>query len=290
MTTSKKVLVAGATGYLGLYIVKQLQERGQDFVALARNKQKLLVNGVNEAQIIEVQVTNQQQLEGICNDVDVVISCLGITRQQDGLKYMDIDYQANLNVLLEAEKAGVEKFIYISALNAPKYSNVRMLRAKERFSTRLLSSERLQPCVIRPSGFFSDLEEIYHMATKGSVYLFGSSSIKLNPIHGEDLAAFCLEAIHSNLKELDIGGPEVLTTTQIALFAFEAQYKDVNIVRLPDCLRRLTLCLMKHLPEKWGGAAEFFLTVMGNDFIAPTYGEHKIRDYYAEVFTVVNKP
>lgn len=47
---------------------------------------------------------------------------------------------------------------------------------------------------------------------------------------------------------------------------------------------------MKHLPEKWGGAAEFFLTVMGNDFIAPTYGEHKIRDYYAEVFTVVNKP
>lgn len=131
--TSKKVLVVGATGYLGLHIIKQLQKRRLDFVALARNRQKLLVNGVNEAQIIEAQVTSQQQLEGVCNSVDVVISCLGITRQQDGLKYMDIDYQANLNVLLEAEKAGVEKFIYISALNAAKYSNVRMLKAKERF-------------------------------------------------------------------------------------------------------------------------------------------------------------
>lgn len=290
MMTSKKVLVVGATGYLGLYIVKQLQESGRDYVALARSKQNLLVNGVSEAQIIEAQVTNKQQLEGICNDVDVVISCLGITRQRDGLKYMDIDYQANLNVLLEAEKAGVKKFIYISALNAPKYPNVRMLRAKERFSTRLLGSVKLQPCVIRPSGFFSDLEEIYHMATKGNVYLFGSSSIKLNPIHGEDLAAFCIEAIHSNLKELDIGGPEVLTIDQIAQCAFEAQYKDVSIIRLPDGLRHLALCLMQYLPEKWGGAAEFFLTVMGSDFIAPTYGEHKIREHYAKVFTKINKP
>ncbi|GLO62812.1 3-beta hydroxysteroid dehydrogenase [Vibrio sp. MACH09] len=287
--TSKKVLVVGATGYLGLHIIKQLQKHRLDFVALARNRQKLLVNGVNEAQIIEAQVTSQQQLEGVCNSVDVVISCLGITRQQDGLKYMDIDYQANLNILLEAEKAGVEKFIYISALNAAKYSNVRMLKAKERFSTRLLNSKRLQPCVIRPSGFFSDLEEIYHMASKGHVYLFGSSSKKLNPIHGEDLAEFCIEAIHSNVKELDIGGPEVLTTSQIAQFAFEAQYKEVSIVRLPDWLRRLTLCLMKQLPEKWGGAAEFFLTVMGDDFTAPTYGKHKIKDYYAEVYKVINK-
>ncbi|CAM2995852.1 SDR family oxidoreductase [Vibrio neptunius] len=290
MTSSSKVLVVGSTGYLGLYVVKQLQERGQDFVALARNTQKLLEIGVSESQIIEAEVTDQHQLKGICDRVDVVISCLGITRQKDGLKYEDIDYQANLNVLLEAENAGVEKFIYISAFNAAKYSSVRLLSAKERFASRLLSSERLKPCVIRPNGFFSDLAEIYHMATKGSVYLFGSSAKKLNPIHGEDLATFCIEAIQSNVKELDVGGPEVLTTIQIAQFAFEAQNKDVNIVRLPDYLRRLTLLVMQNLPEKWGGAAEFFLTVMGKDSIAPVYGRHKIRDYYSELFTAAHKP
>ncbi|NOJ26179.1 SDR family oxidoreductase [Vibrio coralliilyticus] len=290
MTTSNKVLVVGATGYLGLHIVKQLQERGQNFVALARNKQKLLASGVHDSQIFEAQVTDPQQLEGICDGVDVVISCLGITRQQDGLKYMDIDYQANLNILLEAEKSGVEKFIYISAFNAPTYSNVRLLRAKERFASRLLDSEQLQPCVIRPNGFFSDLEAIYHMATKGRVYQFGASAMKLNPIHGEDLATFCLEAIPSNQKELDVGGPEILTTTEIAQLAFEAQCKNGRIVRLPDCLRRVILRLMNHLPEKWGGPAEFFLTVMGKDSIAPVYGEHKIRDHYAALFTAVNEP
>lgn len=235
-------------------------------------------------------MTDPQQLEGICDGVDVVISCLGITRQQDGLKYMDIDYQANLNILLEAEKSGVEKFIYISAFNAPTYSNVRLLRAKERFASRLLDSEQLQPCVIRPNGFFSDLEAIYHMATKGRVYQFGASAMKLNPIHGEDLATFCLEAIPSNRKELDVGGPEILTTTEIAQLAFEAQCKNGRIVRLPDCLRRVILRLMNHLPEKWGGPAEFFLTVMGKDSIAPVYGEHKIRDHYAALFTAVNEP
>ncbi|NRF64243.1 SDR family oxidoreductase [Vibrio coralliilyticus] len=288
MLEPPRVLVVGATGYLGSHIIKQLQREEYDFKALARNRQKLLDLGLHDHQVVEAQATDPDSLVDLCKNIDVVISCLGITRQRDGLKYMDVDYQANFNILVEAEKSGVEKFIYISAFNAQKYTNVRMLRAKERFSDRLLSSERLQPCVIRPNGFFSDLEEIYRMATKSSVYIFGSSAMKLNPIHGEDLAEFCIKSIQSNMKELDVGGPEVLTTTQIAQFAFEVQHKDESIVRLPDYLRRVALCLVERLPEKWGGATEFFLTVMGNDSIAPTYGKHKLSDYYAELFTMNN--
>jgi nucleoside-diphosphate-sugar epimerase len=38
-------------------------------------------------------------LKGICDGIDVVISSIGITRQKDGLKYMDVDYQGNKNLL-----------------------------------------------------------------------------------------------------------------------------------------------------------------------------------------------
>ena len=107
--------------------------------------------GVNES---EAQVTRPNDLSGVCQGVDVVISCLGITRQQDDVGYVDVDYQANLNVLEEAERAGVRKFIYISAYNAQKYPQVRLLNCKERFASRLLQSTKLMPCVIRPNGFF----------------------------------------------------------------------------------------------------------------------------------------
>ena len=288
MTHSPRVLVIGATGYLGLHIIRQLQKNNFYFKALARNRNKLLDIGVSESQIIECQVTDPKALESICEGIDIVISCLGITRQRDNLKYMDVDYQANLNVLIQAEHSAVSKFIYISAFNAEKYNKVRMLYAKEKFARRLLRSVKLTPCVIRPNGFFSDLEEIYHMATKGKVYLFGTKPINLNPIHGEDLALFCLKAIHNKERELDVGGPETLSTQQLAQLAFHAQYKKVTIITVPDVIRRMALWVMNKLPEKWGGPAEFFLTAMENDSTAPKYGQHKIENYYNDMFVKQN--
>ncbi|WGV98293.1 SDR family oxidoreductase [Vibrio sp. YMD68] len=285
MTHSSRILVVGATGYLGLHMVRQLQTHNLSFKAIARNKKKLVEMGVSSDQIIEAQVTDPKSLLGELNEIDVVISCLGITRQKDGLKYMDVDYQANLNVLIEAERSGVSRFIYISAFNAQKYRNIRLLQAKEQFAQRLLNSKILAPCVIRPNGFFSDLEEIYHMAASGRVYLFGSRTIRLNPIHGSDLATFCIDAVRSTDRELEVGGPETLTTVDIAQQAFKAQNKEANIVLIPDTIRRIALWLMKKLPEKWGGSGEFFLTALGGDAIAPQYGTHKLSNHYVQMFT-----
>jgi uncharacterized protein YbjT (DUF2867 family) len=282
MKTRPRILIAGSTGYLGSHIVKQLITENVDFKAIARNKPKLLSLGARDDQVIEAQVTEPEELHAICDEIDVVISCLGITRQRDGLGYMDVDYQANLNLLQEAERAGVSKFIYVSAFNAEKYPSVRLLKAKERFALRLLGSENLTPCVIRPNGFFSDLEEVYQMAKAGRVYLFGAGDVKMNPIHGEDLANFCLEAIDTDERELDVGGPEVLSGKDIAKLAFLAQNKPEQITCLPDRLRGLILSVVKRLPEKWGGPAEFFLTVMGQDAIAPRHGTNRLGDYFTK--------
>jgi uncharacterized protein YbjT (DUF2867 family) len=280
MNIQNRILVAGSTGYLGSHIVRQLLADQVEFKALARDKTKLLSMGVDDENIIEAQITAPESLVGVCDGIDVVISCIGITRQRDGLHYMDVDYKANINLLQQAEHAGVRKFIYISAFNAQKYPDVRLLDAKERFAKRLLKSEVLTPCVIRPNGFFSDLKEMYNMATAGRIYLFGSGDLKLNPIHGADLAKFCLEAVDQSEQELEVGGPEVLSGKDIAELAFSAQSKPSNITYLPDWLRRLFLMVVKRVPEKWGGPSEFFLTLMGQDAVAPCYGTHYLKEFY----------
>jgi uncharacterized protein YbjT (DUF2867 family) len=197
---------------------------------------------------------------------------------------MDVDFQANLNLLQEAERAGVRKFIYISALNAPAFATVRILKAKERFASMLLASTKLEPCVIRPNGFFSDIEEIYTMAKSGRVYLFGRGEVRVNPIHGDDLARFCLDAIDTAERELDVGGPEVLSVREIAELAFSAQNKLPAITYFPDVIRKIALFLASHLPEKFGGPAEFFLTTMAQDMIAPVYGKQTLFDHFSRLF------
>ncbi|MEZ8542308.1 SDR family oxidoreductase [Vibrio splendidus] len=284
-----RILVAGATGYLGRHLIEALQACDADFKAQARSADKLKDLGLNDSQIQIAQVTDSDNLKGCCDGVDIVISCVGITRQKEGLSYMDVDYQANLNLLEEAERAGVKKFVYVSAFRANVIKSVRLLEAKERFACRLLVSEQLAPCVVRPNGFFADIEEFYNMAQSGRVYLFGSGDVRLNPIHGADLADFILASLPNAEKELDVGGPDALSATQIAALAFQSQGKMTRITYIPDCVRKLALSVIRRLPENRVGPAEFFLSAMEGDAIAPCVGKHHLSDYFSQLNKESNK-
>ena len=126
----KKVLIAGATGYLGRYLIKEAKKQGYWVRALARKANKLddLKDSIDE--ICEAEITKPNTLNGICDDIDDVISSIGITRQKDGLTYMDVDYQANMNLLQDARTSGVKKFIYVSVLNGDKSQIFEDLRCK----------------------------------------------------------------------------------------------------------------------------------------------------------------
>lgn len=275
-----KILIAGSTGYLGSHIIKQLMASNADFTALARNEKKLHELGVANSKIINADVTKEESLKGVCDNIGTVVSTVGITRQKDGLTYMDVDYQANYNLLQEAKKAGVKRFVYISAINGDKYRNLKIFEAKEKFVDSLKASG-LEYLIIRPNGFFSDMKDFLDMAEKGKVYLFGSGTAKLNPIHGEDLAVYILENINSDEKELSVGGPEVFTQNEIGALALSAWDKPVKIMHLPDWIRKFSIWSLRTFTSvKTYGPIEFFLTLMADDNVAPIYGNNRLAEFF----------
>lgn len=176
----KKVLVAGATGYLGQYVVKEFKKQGYWVRALARSADKLdgLKDYVDEAFV--GAVTDPASLAGVCQDIDIVFSSIGITKQKDNLTYMDVDYQGNKNLLDEAKKEGVDKFIYISVFNAEKMSHLKGVRAKLAF-TETLKKSGMDYLIVNPNGFFSDMLDYLNMAQQGRGYAFGSGEYRINP-------------------------------------------------------------------------------------------------------------
>lgn len=217
----QNILVAGATGYLGSYIVKELQSKRKSFQAITRNEAKLTALGLSAEQIITAAVTHPETLKGTMEGVDVVISTIGITRQKDGLTYMDVDYQANSNLLQEALRSGVKKFIYISAINGEHLRHLKIFAAKEKFVNELKAAG-INYTIVRPNGFFSDMHDFLQMAKGGKVYLFGHGNYKLNPIHGADLAKAIIAFIPEQQEELIIGGPDILTQNEIAELSLRA--------------------------------------------------------------------
>lgn len=280
--TTEKVLLAGATGYLGHYIAEELVRRNIPARIIARRPEKLNYLEGENRKIIRAEVTQPKTLEGLCDGIPTVISSIGITRQKDGLTYMDVDYQANLNLLNEAKRAGVRKFIYVSAINGDKYRHLKIFQAKEAFVDALKSSE-LDYTVMRPNGFFSDMRDFLDMAKGGRVYLFGDGHYQMNPIHGEDLAKVCVDAITSAEQEIAVGGPDNLSQNELATLALKAWNKPIKITHLPDWIRRMTIGLVRTFTSsKTYGPIEFFLTLMADDQLAPNYGEHHLGDFYVE--------
>lgn len=278
--TNRTLLLAGATGYLGRHIVKEMKKRKLSAKLIARRPEKLIHLESSRLELVKAEVTLPETLNGICEGIDTVISTVGITRQKDGLTYMDVDYKANLNLLREAQKAGVRKFIYISVINGDKHRDLKIMEAKEAFVDELKQSG-LEYTIVRPNGFFSDMKDFLEMSKKGKVFLFGNGEQLLNPIHGADLAEVCLDLIDDSIKEISIGGPEVLTHNEIAQMAFEANDKKPRICHLPNWLRTFTIwVLRKFTSVSTYGPIEFFLTLMKEDSVAQRYGSHKLRDFY----------
>lgn len=279
MMMNKRVLVAGATGYLGRELVKELKHRGYWVRALIRSeKQKELVQLADEVFIGEV--TKPETLSGCTHTMNYVFSTIGITRQKEGMTYMDVDYRGNLNLLHQACITDVERFLYVSAINGDKLRHLEIFKAKEGFVDKLKESG-LDYRVIRPNGFFSDMKDFLEMAKSGRVYLFGKGDKRLNPIDGRDLAKVCIDKMEGQERECSVGGPDVMSQRELVILALKALNKKEKVICLPDFIRVWIICLLRlFTSSKTYGPYEFFLTAMASDNIAPTYGEHHLKEYF----------
>ena len=283
MGAKPTVLVAGATGYLGRFLAQSFHDHGYRVRALVRDRRR--ADALVADELFEGQATRPDSLHGAMDDVTWVVSSLGITRQRDGLSYDEVDYGANLNLLHLAEAAGtVERFGYVSVFRGPELRDAtRLVAAKERFVEALRGST-LQSVVVRPTGFFSDMEEFLDMARRGRVYVFGDGSTRLNPIHGADLASEIVAAMERGTGDLPIGGPEVLSMRRIAELAFLAAGRRERIAGVPDWMRRFALAVLPRVtPLHVYGPAQFFLAASALDMVAPAYGERHLADHFRSV-------
>ncbi len=286
----QKVLVAGATGYLGRFVTREFKQQGYWVRVLARNRRKLEYPGpfqepavINFADDVFVgEVTRSETLHNLCNGIDIVFSSIGITRQADKPSYRDVDYQGNRNILDLAQQSSVKKFIFVSVFNAELLSHIPLVGTREEF-VQDLKTTGIDYSIIRSTGYFSDMTEFLKMAVAGRVYLIGDGRKRLNPIHGADLAKVCVDAVNNPKGEIPIGGPETYTHNEIAEIAFSAAGKSPRITRIPAWLVNAAVKLIRPFGERYYSLAAFFASAMQIDFAAPETGTHILRNYYKEV-------
>ncbi|QDP98837.1 SDR family oxidoreductase [Microlunatus elymi] len=286
----KRVLVAGATGYLGRHLVQALIDAGCRVRVLVRRPEQAAGFPAGVDAFVG-QVTDPATLAGVTDGVELVFSALGITRQRDGVGYLDVDYRGNLALLRLAESAGVARFMYVSVLHGRELRRtVRLAAAKEKFVDALTASP-VSSVVVRPTGYFSDMDEFLAMAGRGVVSLIGDGQLRINPISGRDVADACLEAARSDATDVPVGGPDVLSYQDIARAAFAAHRTEPRIRHLPRVLVVAAVWVLSRCtPERVHGPLQFLTAVMTNDMTAPPTGSDHLADYFARQSVGVGAP
>lgn len=230
-----KVVLAGAFGKLGSDILRALVRDGHDVLAVDMVLRELDgIEGSYEKK--QVDVTRPEQLKGLCDGADAVITTVGLTRTSAEVTNYDIDYQGNLNLLNEAKRAGAKKFAYVSVLKADKAPKVPMLHAKYLLEEALKASG-IDYVIFRPTGYFYDIAKVFKpMIEKGEVTLLGKKPVSANVIDTTDLADFMLLHLGDKNKTYDIGGTETYTYEEIARMFFAAAGKEPVIKHAPPFL------------------------------------------------------
>jgi uncharacterized protein YbjT (DUF2867 family) len=289
--SQQKVLVAGASGYLGRYVVSEFAGRGYAVRALVRNRERLSGVGPNfepdvsalPAELHIGDATDISSLKGACKGVDIVFSCMGLTKPQDGVTSEEVDHLGNKALLAEAIESGVKRFVYVSVFNAEKMPDSDLVSAHERFVADLKASG-MAYTVIRPTAYFNDMGMFFDFARKGHVFLLGDGTNRFNPIHGADMAQACADAANDvGNREVAVGGPDIFTYDETNLLAFEALGLPPKITHVPMWVGDAALFFIGIFNKPLGSIMSFALAVSRMDNVAPAIGTRHLKEFYRDL-------
>ncbi|MFK8023918.1 MAG: SDR family oxidoreductase [Ilumatobacter sp.] len=274
------VVVCGATGYLGRHVVRTLHDGGWRVRALVRDPTRLGDAAEFCDEVFVGRPTDPATLDGLFDGAVAAFSSIGTRSFKRRPSFRDIDEGANLHLVAAAERAGVDRFVFVSILHGSELrTQSPLIAARERVVDRLRSGS-MSTTIIRPTGFFNDMGFFRDMAERGRVWLIGNDQTQLNPIHGADLADVVREALASgDTADRSVGGPDVMTQAAIARAAFEATGRPSKVTSVPSRLVRAIGKIITPLNPNAGANLQMFALMGEHDMVGEACRAHPLVDH-----------
>jgi uncharacterized protein YbjT (DUF2867 family) len=128
------------------------------------------------------------------------------------------------------------------------------------------------------------------MARRGIAWIPGDGRARTNPVHPDEVAEACLDALHGNgSRELPVGGPDILTRQEIVELAFRAVGTKPRILHLPRGVLLAGSALLRPVHPRLSEVTDFASRALTNDFLAPLSGSRRLADHFATLVNTVSQ-
>lgn len=206
MPAIERVMVTGATGFVGRSVVRALLAKGVTPVCLVRSRDKLQrQHDASSDRLITVAGTlsDREALRQAAEQSQAVIHLVGIIiqRRLKGQTFNRIHVLGTRNVLEAARQSGVKRFVHMSALgtrpDAIAIYHRTKWQAEEQVRESGLDWTLFRPSLIHgPDGEFMRLiKRLVCGLVPPVIPYFGSGSARLQPVSVEDVAHCLVESL-----------------------------------------------------------------------------------------------
>lgn len=198
-----RILITGATGFIGSALVAALHQRGHQVVACVhRHHGQRLPEGTKTITVDYRRDLSVEAWQSRLAGVDVVINAVGILRESARAQFSELHHLAPRALFQACEQGTVHRVIQISALGAEKNAVSRYHRSK-RAADDVLRAGKLDWTIVQPSVVFgphgASTQLFLRLASLPVIPLVGRGVQRLQPIHIDDLATLVANLIERGL-------------------------------------------------------------------------------------------
>ena len=259
------ILVTGACGAMGSVLVRGLTSVGHKVRACVMPGDPFISRIADTgAELWEANITNLQQMQGICSNVTIVYHLAAIIITNDERIFKSINVEGTRIILVEAQKAGVGHFIYTSSASVT-YPHPTSYSLSKCSAEALVVASGIPYTIIRPTLVYGKIGgqefDMYldYLQKFPVVPFIGNGRALKQPVHVDDIMRGLL-ALPGNAATLgkiyNFSGGEAITIRDFSRLCLTLLGKPNKLfVYLPvwlcRCIGWVMALFMKNPPLKW---------------------------------------
>ena len=251
-----KILVTGATGFIGKNLVKRLVSKGFSVTCLVRNESKkddilFLKNlGVN---LIYGYITKKGTLKNLFDDVSVVFHLAGLLGSYNisNERYYNIHVNGTKNLLSLCTN---QKFIYLSSagvvgpvVNGTESTNLNPTNVYEdtKAEAEELVKNYINYVILRPEFVFGPNDRhvllLFKSILNKKFYIIGNDKSLLHPTYIDDLIYCLIKCMDDEIKNemFFIAGERSVTVSEFVKLISKELNVKYNKIKIPVILANI---------------------------------------------------
>jgi NADH dehydrogenase len=247
------LLLTGATGLVGSTLLRRLLAEGLPVRCLVRDPRRLGALRVR-VQIALGDLTDPPSFRNALRGVETVVHLAAAIRDQRRGSIEELNGIATWRMVEAAERQGVERFVFFSALGASPYHRTRCLRAKA-LAEQAVREAELRSTVFAPSIIYAPgdpwLTLLERLALLPAMPVSGRGRAVFQPIWAEDVA----DGVIANLREggasaherIELAGPETLSHSDIVRTVLRSLGRRRALLHVPTPIVSRSLRVLERL-------------------------------------------